>query len=145
MAFTNFTRPNLINGGAAVATTTVLMKLNRNKTVASTLGHMITFTKDVPMEIPLVMVRSCAEIGAERVDGKDAIVEEVEEKVNQPIDPGVRLDAVGVAIQAIVDRNDSQEFTAAGMPQVKVVSTEVGYRVDKTEVTAAWKARAEDD
>jgi hypothetical protein len=144
MAFTNFTKPNKFNGGAAVANT-VTMKLNRNKTVASTLGHMITFYKNVPMEVPSVMVRSCAEIGAERVDGKDAIVEETKVAVHQPIDPGERLDAVGIAIQEIVDRNDSQEFTAAGMPHVKVVSRIVGYRVDKTEVTAAWKARAEDD
>jgi hypothetical protein len=144
MAFTNFTKPNPNLGGAAVAIRTVTMKLNRNKTVRSTLGHMLTFQKDIPMEIPQIMVRSCAEIGAERVDGKDAIVE-APVKEAQPVDPGHRLEDVGKAIEEIVERNNSLDFTAAGLPKIKVVSTAVGYRVDKTEVMTAWKARIEDD
>lgn len=128
-----------------MATKTVKMKLNRDKTVASTLGHMITFKKGETVEVPMVMVRSCAEVGAERVDGKDAIVEIVEDIKAQPIDPGERLEDIGKVLEEIVTRNDTQEFTAAGVPHVKVVSKYVGYRVDKTEVVAAWKARAEDD
>lgn len=128
-----------------MATKTVTMKLNRDKTVRSTLGHMITFEKDKPIPVPQVMVRACAEIGAERVDGEDAFKEEEQKKPSQPIDPGERLEDIGAAIEEIVERNDSSDFTAAGIPNVKIVSNTVGYKVDRTEVLAAWKARIEED
>lgn len=128
-----------------MAAKTVLMTLNRDKTIASTLGHMITFTKDEPLPVPEVMVRTCAEYGAVRADGEDAIKEEVDETPAQPIDPGHRLEDVSKALETIVERNDSNDFTAAGIPNVKVVTKEVGYRVDRTEVIKAWKARAEEE
>lgn len=124
---------------------TVKMVLDRNYTVRSTLGHMITFKKDVPMNIPAVMVRSCAEIGAKRVDGEEALVIEAdEEQVVQPIDPGQRLEDVRAAIEVIVERNDVDDFTAGGTPKTPAVTKEVGYKVDHTEVTRAWKQRNEE-
>ena len=122
----------------------VMIKLNRNFTLRSTLGHMLTFKKNVPMPIPTVMIRACAEIGAERVDGKDAFEEKESDKEPQPIDPGDRLADVGSAIIDIVEKNDSRDFTAANMPKVGVVSAAVGYKVDRTEVSKAWQIRNEE-
>lgn len=122
-----------------------LMKLNRNKTVASTLGHMITFVKDEPTPVPDIMIRACAEIGAVRVDGEDAFVEEEQKAPPVPVDPGQRLQEIGAALEKIVQRNDIDDFTAAGIPNVRAVGVEVGYKVDRTEVVAAWKARSEEE
>jgi hypothetical protein len=145
MAFTNFNRPTPVQRGAPTMSEPVQMVLDRNFTVRSTLGHMITFTKNVPISIPTVMVRSCAEIGAKRVDGADAMPAEIEEaKLAQPIDPGHRLEDVRAAIEQIIERNDIDEFTAGGTPKTAAVTSEVGYKIDRTEVIRAWKQRNEE-
>ena len=138
MAFTNFSKPP-IQRSRAVSTNVVMMKLNRDFSVASTLGHIITFKKGVPMPVPGVMVRSCAQVGAERVDGKDALTPEVTETPTQPVDPGERLDDVGDAVKKLAEENDTSNFTASGSPKVQAVSDTVGYKVDRTEVQRAWK------
>lgn len=122
----------------------VKMVLDRNYTVRSTLGHMITFKKDQPMDIPVTMVRSCAEIGAKRVDGKDSLSVAAEEKPSQPVDPGQRLDDVRAAIEAIVERNDVDDFTAGNKPKVAAVTEQAGYKVDQNEVNRAWNQRNEE-
>ena len=97
------------------------------------------------MSVPSIMVRACGEIGATRVDGEAAIaVEELEAKVSQPVDPGERQEDIREAMEVIVERNAREDFTAAGMPVIKVVSAQVGYKVDRNEVTKAWRQRAED-
>lgn len=121
---------------------TVMMKLNRNYTLRSTLGHMLTFKKDVPMPIPQIMVYACAQIGAERVDGKEVFVEPEAPKSN-PVDPGQRLNEVLAAFDGIVEKNDSRDFTASGIPKVSVMSKAVGYAIDRTEVMKAWEQRLE--
>ena len=123
----------------------VEMVLDRNYTVRSTLGHMITFKKDVPITVPSVMVRSCAEVGAKRVDGGDAFVApKATERPAQPIDPGQRMDDVRAAIERIVERNDVSDFTAGGTPKTPAVTSEAGYKIDHTEVIRAWKQRNEE-
>jgi hypothetical protein len=146
MAFTNFNQTKPVQKGAANMTSgPVEMTLDRNFTVRSTLGHMITFKKGVPLTIPAVMVRTCAEVGAKRVDGADAVAAEIEEaKPTQPIDPGHRLEDVRAAIEQIVERNDIDEFTAGGTPKVPAVTSEAGYKIDRTEVIRAWKQRNEE-
>jgi hypothetical protein len=144
MAFTNFSKPNIVRRGAVAIAKPVVMKINRNITIRSTLGHMLTFEKDVPMPVPPIMVRSCAEVGAERVDGVDVFKEPEEDATVQPVDPGQRLEDIREAIERIVERNITKEFTAAGIPSVPTVSKEVGYRVDRTEVAKAWRDRSED-
>ena len=146
MAFTNFNQTKPVQKGAANMTSgPVEMTLDRNFTVRSTLGHMITFKKGVPLTIPAVMVRTCAEIGAKRADGVDAMTAEiVEAKPTQPIDPGHRLEDVRAAIEQIIERNDIDEFTAGGTPKTAAVTSEAGYKIDQAEVTRAWKQRNEE-
>lgn len=124
---------------------TVEMVLDRNHTVRSTLGHMITFKKGEPTLVPAHMMRLCAEIGAKRTDKKDAIAPpEEESQPPQPIDPGQRLVSVRAAIEALVERNNVKDFTAGGTPKTSSVSDETGYKVDRTEVAKAWKQRNEE-
>lgn len=122
----------------------VLMKINRNISIASTLGHVLTFKKNVPMNVPPIMVRTCAERGAERVDGADVFEEPAEDANIQPVDPGQRLDDIREGLDRLVTRNERDDFTASGVPNVAAVSKEVGYRVDRTEVVKAWRQRSAD-
>ena len=122
----------------------IMMTMNRNVTITSTLGHMITFKKGVPTGVPSIMVRTCAERGAEKSDGENVLLEAEEVKETQPVDPGQRLEDIRAAMEKIVERNDVNDFTAAGIPSVPAVNKEVGYRVDRTEVNSAWRQRAED-
>ena len=121
----------------------IYMVMSHNRTVASTLGHVLTFTKDEPLPVPPIMVKECAERGAVRVDGEEVFKEE-EEKPKFPVDPGARQQDIRAAMEKIVERNDSKEFTAGGTPTVSAVSEEVGYRVDRTEITKAWQDRADE-
>ena len=121
-----------------------IMVLNRNFTLRSTLGHMLTFAKNVPMTVPASMVRACAEIGAERVDGKNALIAEETTTFAQPVDPGHRLEDIRSTIIDLVETNDSREFTAAGIPKTTVVSEKLGYKVDRTEIATAWQTYQED-
>ena len=123
---------------------TVTMVFHKNYTLRSTLGHMLTFKKDVPMPVPGVMVRACAEIGAKRVDGEEAFDEPEVKTETQPIDPNQRMDDVRAAIDKIVERNDSSDFTAGGTPKVASVTAETGYKIDMTEVKRAWQQRNEE-
>jgi hypothetical protein len=141
MAFTNFNKPFPKPKGAnGMGIKTVEMVMNRNFTVRSTLGHMITFEKGVPMPVPELMVRACGEHGATRVDGDDVFAPPPEApRQKQAVDPGERLADVRAAIERIIERNDVNDFTAGNSPKTPAVSKEVGYKVDYTEVTRAWQ------
>jgi len=124
---------------------TVEMVMDRNYTVRSTLGHMVSFTKGEPIQVPQIMVRSCGEHGARRTDGDDVFAPPPEApRQKQAVDPGERLEDVRAAIERIIERNDINDFTAGNSPKTPAVSKEVGYKVDYTEVTKAWQQINED-
>lgn len=122
----------------------VMMTLNRNYTLASTLGHVLTFKKDQPMPVPPIMIRACAEIGAVRADGVDAFHREEVIKDTQPVDPGVRLEQIRAAVDLVCERNNRDDFTAGNSPKVPAISAILGYKVDRNEVATAWQQRCED-
>jgi hypothetical protein len=147
MAFTDFSKtPQRVKGAVPDMSESepVVMVLNRNFTLASTLGHVLTFKKDEPMPVPPIMVRACAEVGATRVDGEDAFKIVEEKKDAQPVDPGVRLEQIRVAIDVMCERNGRNDFTASNTPKVAMVSKEVGYKVDRNEVKKVWQQRNEE-
>ncbi len=119
-----------------------MMTLNRNYTHASVYGHAVRFKKNVPTVVPNVIVRECVALGAERSDGKDAIVEArpAADKAPQNVDD--RMDAVLDAIESMLERNDREDFTGTGLPKVVSLTSEAGFKVDKTELNKAWQERA---
>ena len=124
---------------------TVEMVMDRNYTVRSTLGHMITFRKGEPIPVPVIMVRSCGEYGARRVDGDDVFAPPPERpRQKQAVDPSERLADVRGAIERIVERNNSHDFTSGGTPKTTAVTEEIGYKADFTEVKKAWQQFNED-
>lgn len=123
----------------------VEMVLNRTTVLSSTLGHMINFEKDVPINIPQILVSAAAQMGAVPTDDAiDPFKVEEEEKVPQPVDPGTRLLDIRAVVDAIVEKNDINEFTANGTPKVAAVSARTGYKVDRTEINIVWNDKAND-
>ena len=124
---------------------TVEMVMDRNFTVRSTLGHMISFKKGAPMPVPEIMVRSCGEHGARRTDEVDVFAPPPEApRQKQAVDPGERLVDVRAAVERIVERNDVDDFTAGNSPKTTAVSKEVGYKIDFMEVKKVWQQINED-
>ena len=134
-----------------------LMKLGKNRVFANTLGHVIRFEKDKPVSVPPIMVRACDAIGAVLVGNENAIAKEEEiasgltasinaakleeglpvDEIKQPVIPDDRMGAIIKGIRTITDRNDREEFTAAGQINLKALSKEAGFRVDKSELKEA--------
>ena len=122
---------------------TVKMVMDRDYVLRSTLGHILTFKKGKPKDVPAIMVETAAEVGAKRVDGEPAFAEP-EAQPATPVDPAKRNKDVRAAIEAIVEKNARDDFTAGGTPKVAAVSRETGYKVDQTEVARIWAKYNED-
>lgn len=120
------------------------MVLNRNYTMATTLGHTIQFKRGVPTHVPSVLRSQAIAIGAIPADGSDPDVLQDEAQPNAaPADPMDRIDAVRRAIESIVRRNERLDFTAAGIPTVAAVSQAAGWKVQAREIAHEWQARGE--
>lgn len=120
------------------------MVLNRNYTMATTLGHTIQFKRGVPTHIPPILRSQAIAIGAIPADGSDPDVLQDEVHANAaPVDPMERIDAVRKAIEQIVRRNERLDFTAAGIPNVAAVSQAAGWKVGAREIAQEWQARGE--
>lgn len=120
------------------------MVLNRNYTMATTLGHTIQFKRNTPTHVPPQLRSQAIAIGAVPADGSDPDVLQDEVQANAaPIDPTERVTAVRTAIETLVRRNERLDFTAAGIPTVAAVSQVAGWKVSAREISNEWQARGE--
>lgn len=114
--------------------------LNRNYTHRSLLGHSVEFKKGEPVFVPPILEKEVVAIGAQRVDGENpAVVEEVK-KAEEVLSDEQRKEELYAAFDLIVERNDSGDFTAQGIPTVKAVEKIVGFNVEKKEVAESYAA-----
>lgn len=114
--------------------------LNRNYTHRSLLGHSVEFKKGEPVFVPPILEKEVVAIGAQRVDGENpAVVEEVK-KAEEVLSDDQRQDELYAAFDLLVERNDSGDFTAQGIPTVKAVEKIVGFNVEKKEVVESYAA-----
>jgi hypothetical protein len=109
--------------------------LNRDRTVASTLGHAIAFKKGVPTHVPPEMYSDVIAAGAVP---EEELTEKDIPKADHPTDPTEREAALFEAFEALVLRNDSADFTAGGIPRDNVLERAVGFKVSSKEREAAW-------
>lgn len=120
------------------------MVLNRNYTMATTLGHTIQFKRNTPTHVPPQLRSQAIAIGAVPADGSDPDVLQDEVQANAaPIDPTERVTSVRTAIETLVRRNERLDFTAAGIPTVAAVSQVAGWKVSAREISNEWQARGE--
>ena len=114
--------------------------LNRNFVLRSMTGHSVNFVKNVPTFVPALIEREARGIGAERVDGANPDMLDPETPEVAPLSHDERAEQIRTAFALLTERNDSKDFTGAGVPSVKAVEKLVGFDVDRNEVVALWQA-----
>ena len=111
--------------------------LNRNY-LLRTLAGCVAFEKGVPTWVTPEMQKDALAIGAERADGVSEDVLSDEKTVPASPVGSERNDILFTAFQMLVERNESKDFTGAGVPTVKAVEKIVDFDVDRNEVVALW-------
>ena len=114
--------------------------LNRNFVLRSMTGHSVNFVKNVPTFVPALIEREARGIGAERVDGNNPDMLDPETPEVAPLSHDERAEQIRTAFALLTERNDSKDFTGAGVPSVKAVEKLVDFDVDRNEVVALWQA-----
>ena len=114
--------------------------LNRNFVLRSMTGHSVNFVKNVPTFVPTLIEREARGIGAERVDGANPDMLDPESPEVAPLSHDERAEQIRTAFALLTERNDSKDFTGAGVPSVKAVEKLVDFDVDRNEVVALWQA-----
>ena len=114
--------------------------LNRNFVLRSVTGHSVNFVKNVPTFVPALIEREARGIGAERVDGANPDMLDPESPEVAPLSHDERAEQIRTAFALLTERNDSKDFTGAGVPSVKAVEKLVDFDVDRNEVVALWQA-----
>ena len=114
--------------------------LNRNFVLRSMTGHSVNFVKNVPTFVPALIEREARGIGAERVDGANPDMLDPESPEVAPLSHDERAEQIRTAFALLTERNDSKDFTGAGVPSVKAVETLVDFDVDRNEVVTLWQA-----
>lgn len=116
-----------------------LMVLQRDYNLGSKTGLSIAFRAGVPVHVPPRVVPEAVAIGAVMADGTDPGVLQGERKVVQaPSDPAERAKQIKAAFEIVIEKNDREDFSAAGTPTAVAVSREVGFRVPDKEVKQVW-------
>lgn len=118
------------------------MVLNRNYTHTSTLGHSIKFVKGEPTDVPPLLYGEILAIGGEFADG-EGLATKADPENREPIDPVERDARIDAAVEAIAEKNDVDDFTAAGSPKADAASAEAGFKVTAKDVAKAWQRRAD--
>lgn len=114
--------------------------LNRNFVLRSMTGHSVNFVKNVPTFVPALIEREARGIGAERVDGANPDMLDPETPEVAPLSHDERAEQIRTAFALLTERNDSKDFTGAGVPSVKAVEKLVDFDVDRNELVALWQA-----
>jgi hypothetical protein len=131
----------------ATAAQQYLFVSNRNIVLGSIMGHSIEFRKGVPTHVPRSMHSEVLEKGIIRCDAKGAPLDEEataatlpEPKAanEAPEEASDRADAILAVIKRVVERNNSKDFSAGGVPLAAVVTAQLGWRVDQTEIRPIW-------
>ena len=117
----------------------LMLVLNRNFTLATIKGHVIAFEKGKPTAVPKAAYQDALAIGAQPPDGSAPAVDDDKKKDAAPQDPNERNPLILAAIEKLIDRNDREDFTAAGSPTVDAVSKEVGFKVASKEIAGQWQ------
>ena len=115
---------------------------NRDITVTSLIGRSIFFAKGVPTHCPREMHAEVMEKGVIPVEEADAVMvterAAAQPKPAEPEDAMERSDAIAAAIQVLVARNNTKDFSAGGVPTSAAVSAVLGWRADAAAIRPEW-------
>ena len=112
--------------------------LNRDFVLRTTMAHTIAFKKGEPTWVPPIIEKEAIAIGAERADnGKtDILVPEANGKSQMTFEE--LREALFAAFDLLVEKNDSDDFTAQGVPKVAVVEKMIETDIDRKDLVEAW-------
>jgi hypothetical protein len=108
----------------------------------------IAFVKGVPTFVHPKMHKDVMEKGVLPVDENNQPVDPTSHTAGLEAEPKIRLAPedgydrglkILEVIKAIVARNNPKDFTAAGMPSARAISTALGWTVDHKEVKGVWE------
>lgn len=116
-----------------------LYVLNRTYVHRSTSG-VVSFVKGEPMWVPPTMEKEVIAIGAERADGDTPDVLEDAAPARKQFSQIERQDEIFAAFNILIERNNSKDFTGAGVPTVKAVEKIIDSAIeaDRGEIEALW-------
>jgi len=116
--------------------------LNRDRILATTKGHTIEFKKGELTHVPPECYDEAIAIGA-------VPESEIEDDANTgPRRPESELELrqqVFAAFDAMVLKNEREDFTAGGAPHPKALSARLGWRIDAKERDTLWAAYQQRD
>lgn len=97
-----------------------------------------SFVKGEPAWVIPPIEKEVIALGAVRAEGDTpSLIEEPKTVVQAPM--GIeRQEDLYAAFDMLIERNDSKDFTAQGVPTVKAIEKIVGFDVDRMEVVEAW-------
>lgn len=115
-----------------------LYTLHRTHTHNSTLG-VVSFIKNEETWVPPILEKEIVAIGGMPVSGTgpDVLGEEAEQKA-APLSFSERRDEIFAAFKLIVEGNESNDFTGAGVPTVAAVKKLFDGEVARNEIIELW-------
>ena len=114
------------------------MTLHRNFILRSKFGHAINFRTGKPTHVPPVCVAEAVAIGAQGVeDTVDVIGDEPKEEVH--LAPHEREEHIMKAIEKLVARNERNDFTGAGLPDLRRMNALLDFEATKPERDMVWQ------
>jgi hypothetical protein len=113
-------------------------KLNRNYLLHTKTGNTIQFLKGEPTYVPKHCVKEAVALGAELLEGEvvDALEDEV---VIVHVTPEERVAKLKDAFRVLEERNERNDFTGNGQPNVHALEKLVGFAVEAKERTKVWE------
>lgn len=111
---------------------------NRNFTLATTKGHVIFFKKGRPQMCPNVVLEDAIAVGIIPTDERDLPGGDVDPLLPVEATGTERIRQIRDVIESLMRRNARGDFTASGLPNIKVLSNAVGYKVDQSELGRIW-------
>lgn len=111
--------------------------LNRNH-VHRSINGVVSFEKDKPSWVVPALEKEIIAIGGVREDGDTPDFLDPEKAAAVELSPVERKDELYAAFSLLIERNDSKDFTGAGVPTVKAVEKIVAFDTDRVEITDLW-------
>ena len=117
---------------------TVEIKMLRDRVVSTTKGHTVRFEANVPKHVPIAILEDCLLVGG--IPTSEDAVNEIKEEPAPKVAPqsGDRRAQILAKITEMVGRNQREDFTAGGKPDIRVMERERGFKIDSRERDEIW-------
>lgn len=108
----------------------------RSFTLPSTKGHVVRFEKGEPTFVPPALYAEAQAAGA--VPEEELPEAPAKSGTEAPADPADREKAISEAMTQMVVDGRRDDFTAAGLPHLRVLKQVLGWEVPAPERDAVW-------